>query len=355
MGALVLGETDLLRVAIVILVVCVLTWLLSLLLRTRVESTISAHPPDVPVGTATTVRVATRVRRPLLPAGVVCHAAVSEDLTPTGHLAVAAARARAGITLAFTTAPRSRGTHTVGPLEVTMRDPLGLVTTRATGRERLTVLGLPRWHDVHPGWLRVAGALPRFLDSRADRGLEGEPEVGVREHRAEDGLRRIHWRTSARVGRLMTRLDEPQSDRTATIGYESRSRLHRGATYELALEVVASLGMALLRDGFDVRLVDSTGEQQPPGGSWDPASLLRFLALAHPTTAGAAPALPATDGPSILITTEAPAPASPPAGRVIVVEPPGQRVVRRSGVGYVSNAGTVADVLGTAPRLQVTG
>lgn len=349
-GSLALGETDLLRVAIIIALVCLATWLLSSFAPVRLRAEHTALPPEAPIGEAMTIRVSTRIRRALMPSTIVCHDRTSDGLRPTGHLAVVSSRAQSGISLAFITSPRERGAHTVGPLEVTMRDPFGLVTTKRAGTDQITVLGLPRWYDVHPAWLRTTGPVPRFLDSPTDRGVEGEPDVGVREHRAEDGLRRIHWRTSARAGRLMTRLDEPQADRTATIGFESRSRLHRGSTFELTLEVVASLGLALLAQGWDLRIVDSAGERTAPGAAWDAGSLLRFLALADRTSDGSAPVLAGSDGPSLLVTTEPPEPAAPLTSRVIVVEPHGQQRQRHAAVTYVGGGQSIADALAVAPQ-----
>lgn len=353
LGSFALGETDLLRVAIIILLVCLGTWLIARLLPTRVEGVQSAHPAEAPIGSPVTLRVATRVRRALLPGSVVCHDHTSEHLTRTGHLAVLGDRVRDGITLSYATRPTERGAHRAGPLEVTLRDPLGLVTTRVVADHQTTVLGLPRWFDVHPEWLRVSGASPVLEETATEGSLDGEPDVGLREHRPEDGLRRIHWRSTARTGRLMARLDEPQADRTAVIAFESRTRMHRGGSFETTLELVASLGLALLRDGWTLRIVDSEGEQYSPGRSWDSGTLLRFLALAGTTDAADEPRLPAGRGPVLLITTSPPTRGTAGASRVIGVATPGHKLERQSAVTYVGAGSSVAEVLGSPPRTEV--
>lgn len=352
-GAVVLGETDLLRIAVIMLLVCLASYLLAWLMPVRVATTHRAVPPEAPIGAPVTVRVTTTVRRALQPATIVCHDLTSAGLAATGHLAVAGSRARDGVTLSFTTAARERGEHTAGPIEVSTRDPIGLVSTRRTGSERVTVLGLPRWYAVHPGWLRGSGPVPRYQDTPTDHGMEGDPDIGVREHRPEDGLRRIHWRTSARAGRLMTRLEEPQADRTASIGYESRARMHRGSTFETTLEIVASVGLALLAAGWELQLSDSTGRVEPPGRQWDAASLLRHLALAATVAEGSEPRPDPGDGPNLIVATSTPDSVRGPAGRMVVVLPPGQRAPRGAGVAFVDAPAATAGVLATAPPERV--
>lgn len=353
LGSFALGETDLLRVAIIMLLVCLGTWVIARLLPTKVHAAQSPHPAEAPIGSPLTLRVATRIHRALLPGTVVCHDRTSEHLTRTSHLAVTGQRARDGITLTYATKPTERGVHLAGPLEVTVRDPLGLVTARVAAKHQATVLGLPRWYDVHPGWLRISGPTPVFEESTLEGGTDDEPDVGLREHRPEDGLRRIHWRSTARVGRLMARLDEPAADRTAVITFESRARLHRGGSFETTLEVVASIGLALLRAGWSLRVIDSSGERHPTGRSWDSGSLLRFLAIAATTDGDEPPRLPAGHGPVLLITTAPPERGTAGASRIIGVATPGRRAELRSDVSYVGGTESVLDVLGRAPRTEV--
>lgn len=349
-GSFALGETDLLRVAIIIVIVCLLTWLLCVLLPARLRTSFHTEPAEAPVDSVVRLSVDTRVRRPMLPATVVCHLIADPALSTMNHLAVPGRRVRAGIPLGFSTTVLRRGVHTAGPLEVTMRDPLGLVSARYVGTRTTTVLGLPRRYSVDPGWLDTIGVLYAGQSTTSEN-LEGEPDVGVREHRPEDGQRRIHWRTSARTGRLMTRLDHPESDRTAVVAYESRASLHRAETFEVTLEVVASLAAALLDQGWGVRLVDSVGERHAPGGGWSTGSLMRFLALAEPVDGGDAPALPADRTPVLMVTTQVPRRPELVA-QTIVVALPGTPVSKAPAVHTLADGGSAADLLGNPPRIE---
>lgn len=352
LGSFALGETDLLRVAIVIVVVCLATWLVALALRVRVRSSFHVEPPEAPVGASVRIHAHARIRRPMMPGSAVCHALTDVHLADTGHLAVPGEQLRRGARLDFTTVVRARGVRTVGPLAVSLWDPLGLVTTRHVGGARTSVLGLPRRYRVHPDWLRSVGVLPGASDSSGEDGLAGEPDVGVREHRPEDGLRRIHWRTTARTGRLMTRQDHPESIRAATIAFDTRAVAHDPDTFERTLEVVASLGAALLRQGWDVRLIDSTGERRAPAGGWREPSLLRMLAIAQQLDGGVAPPLPADRTPALLVTTDATEHRPRLVAQTILIARSGAKLTPTTRVATLPDGASVAALLGAAPRLE---
>lgn len=354
LGSFALGETDLLRVSIVIVVVCVLTWACAFLLGARVRTEFRCEPPEAPVDSTVDVRVQTRITRPLMPAAAVCHVLTPAGLGDTNHFAVPAERLRRGIRLSFGTTVRERGVHTFGPLEVTMRDPLGLVGSRYLGTSHARIVGLPRRFAVHAAWLQTIGVEPLTPSMATEEGVEGEPDAAVREHRPEDGLRRIHWRTSARTGRLMTRLDHPEADKVAVIAYESRAHLHRGDTFERTLEIVASLAAALLRMGWDLRLVDSAGERPAPSGGWDTGALLRFLALTEPVTAGTAPPLPADRTPVLVVTTDLDEHRPEHAAQTIWVPLPGRHAAAPPGVDALTGGVSVAGLLGTPPRARIS-
>lgn len=353
-GSFALGETDLLRVAIVIVVVCALTWFGARVLPTRLNVTCRTDPIEAPVGDDVRVLIDARATRAMMPASVVCHVVTEAGLSSTEHLAVPSSRLRSGIRLEFSTSVRSRGLHTLGPFEATMRDSLGLVSTRHLATERTSLLGLPRWYDVHPAWLRTINDLPWGGDVLTEEGMEAEPDVSIREHRPEDGLRRIHWRTSARTGRLMTRLDEPESERTVVLAFETRAGEHRADTFESTMQIVASLGIALLRAGWDIRIVTSVGERRAPRGAWEVSSLLRFLALAEPVPTGTAPPLPADRTPVILVTTRVTADTGSVARVIYVRTSPGAHRGLPPHANALLRGRSVADLLGAAPRQEAS-
>lgn len=188
-----------------------------------------------------------------------------------------------------------RGTVTVGPLTLRVSDPLGLVERRAelAGPARLV---------VHPRIHRVL-ALPGSSTSEARRGVtrparaaRGDDFFALREYEVGDDLRRVHWRSTARLGDLMLRQDELRFGEVATVLLDTRARAHTADSFERALEVAASVGAALVEDGRRLRFVTTGGFEVEFGAAragepvghrrqrW--AAVLEHLALLGPDGGG---------------------------------------------------------------------
>jgi uncharacterized protein (DUF58 family) len=199
-----------------------------------------------------------------------------------------------------------RGTFTVGPLAISVSDPLGLVERRveAAGTDRLV---------VHPR-IRAVLALPGSPTREARQGstvparaARGDDFFALREYEVGDDLRRVHWRSTARLGDLMLRQDELRFGEVATVLLDTRAAAHRGDSFERALEVAGSVAAALVEDGRRLRFVTTGGfDVELDGaraatsggraeGRW--AAVLEHLALATPDDArkaeGVSPAMAA--------------------------------------------------------------
>ena len=160
-----------------------------------------------------------------------------------------------------------RGQFEIGPMSVRVTDPFGLVelgrtfhaTTRLTVTPRTTALpSIP-----------LGGAWTGSGDNRPRAFATGSAEdVTVREYRRGDDLRRVHWRSSARVGELMVRREEQPWEARATVLLDNRMRAHRGqglgSSFEFAVVAAASLVLHLDQHGYAVRLVlaDGTGSDE---------------------------------------------------------------------------------------------
>ena len=159
---------------------------------------------------------------------------------------------------------RHRGSHSVGPLIVSRTDPFGLAYAEYA-------LGQPRQFVVTP---RVHRAARRGdLDIARSEGTEHEllrhsipsaDELIAREYRPGDPLRRVHWRATARHDKLMVRQEERRSNpeawtarSTADIG----RRAEPDAEFETLVELVASVGVHLLDEGFVVSVVETAPRQ----------------------------------------------------------------------------------------------
>jgi uncharacterized protein (DUF58 family) len=151
-----------------------------------------------------------------------------------------------------------RGIFDVAPVEVTRRDSFELFRlSRKHGRtERI-------W--VYP---RVLGF--RTLPTGQTRHLEGpssdtSPQGNITFHRlreyiAGDDLRLVHWRSSARVGRLLVKHNVDTSQPYTVVIFDQRPSLYTEESFEQAVDVVASVlvASAVNKAPVELRLTDGT-------------------------------------------------------------------------------------------------
>lgn len=150
-----------------------------------------------------------------------------------------------------------RGRHRVGPLSLRVNDPFGLATRALTVPGEGSIVVLPRVLPLTPVRGVAAGgggetsASPRVA-------LHGEDDVGVREYRIGDDLRRIHWRSTARTGETMVRQDEQPTRRRALVLLDDRESVHAGTgdggSFEWSVTAAASIVTLLLAERFEVHL-----------------------------------------------------------------------------------------------------
>jgi uncharacterized protein (DUF58 family) len=172
-------------------------------------------------------------------------------------------------------------------MSVRLSDPFGLVRLDRAFQSTSALIVTPR--VVALPTIPLSGAWTGSGDNRPRAFATGSPEdVTVREYRRGDDLRRVHWRSSARVGELMVRREEQPWQSRATVFIDNRVVAHRGvgvaSSLEHAVVVAASIGVHLVQRGFRVRLVTALGDET--GGSWhdrggptDTAPLLESLAV----------------------------------------------------------------------------
>ncbi|WP_433281856.1 DUF58 domain-containing protein [Micromonospora sp. CA-244673] len=153
---------------------------------------------------------------------------------------------------------RRRGVVPVGPLRVTRRDPLGLVSLARAYGEPVPVWVHPR---IHPLSAVPTGA-GRSLDGRTDSVPHGSITFdSLREYVVGDELRRVHWRTSAKVGELMVRENVDTSLPRLVVVLDNRAAAHpdrdagTAESFESGCEAAASVVAAATREDLPVTLL----------------------------------------------------------------------------------------------------
>lgn len=282
-GAVLLGEVDLLRVAVTITLLVLVCWTWMSLSGLRLRTTHRASHQEAAIGTPIEVEISLTTRSALPLSSLECIDHTGDGLGARPTLLVDAKAARSGVSMRYTCAPKTRGRHRIGPLALKVTDVFGLIATTKTGTEHIEVLGLPVVEDLGEWWpLRHAGRTGNER-SVAVTGA-GQFDAALRDHEPLDGLRRVHWRSSARQGKLMVRQDEQLRERRATLILDDRDGVHNPATFDQMMGAAASVGVHLLRAGYQLTTHGSSGEVLPGYGAWLEEGWVRTLALAEPTS-----------------------------------------------------------------------
>jgi uncharacterized protein (DUF58 family) len=190
-----------------------------------------------------------------------------------------------------------RGVVRVGPLRVTRRDPLGLVGMARTSGGTAQVWVHPRTHPL----VAIPVGVARSLDGRVDKVPHGTITFDtLREYVIGDELRKVHWRTSARVGQLMVREDLDTSLPRVVVLVDDRKAAYRDLTddgstdFESVCEAAASVIVATVRADLAVELLVAsaahpvgTGAHRAAGPA-DASPMLDRLAEAEPMAPPAA-------------------------------------------------------------------
>lgn len=164
------------------------------------------------------------------------------------------------VTWRYTACCQQRGRYTIGPCEVTMHDPVALFTAhqRFPGRQELIVY--PRIFPIRQFPALESGRTPRFglAVGRLGGGDAGD-FYGIREYRRGDSLQQIHWRSSARIGKLVVKQFEKSTIGEVTLVLDALRGHDLGTeqetTLEYAVTMLASLATYLVNQQVLVQFI----------------------------------------------------------------------------------------------------
>lgn len=159
----------------------------------------------------------------------------------------------------FAVPTAKRAVIVAGPAVSVRGDALGLVRR------------VVRWSDpvelfVHPPTVRLrpsAAGLVRDLEGEVTKTITNNDLAfhALRPYEPGDDRRYVHWRTTARTGRLMVRqFNETRRSQLVLLHAAEESGYASEAEFELGVSVAASIAQQVLRDGTRVRIASGAGE-----------------------------------------------------------------------------------------------
>jgi uncharacterized protein (DUF58 family) len=197
------------------------------------------------------------------------------EVAGRGFLVLLAPRTSGEVAYRFL--PGRRGVHRFEQLEVATRAPFGLFEKSRPLDAPAELVVFPR--QVVPPQL-AARALAREGERPEDRIGLGLEVHSLRDHRAGEDARTIHWRSSARAGRLIAVDREHERKKRVCVLLDQRGL--RGAPLESAIEHAAGLVGRELEAGAEVSLAVAGQRLAPGSGEAQLRAALRMLALLAP-------------------------------------------------------------------------
>ncbi|KAA9107850.1 DUF58 domain-containing protein [Microbacterium rhizomatis] len=150
--------------------------------------------------------------------------------------------------------PLPRGIVTVGPATTVRSDPIGILRREHAFDDMRDLY-------VHPRTVALpstSAGLIRDLDGSPTRRLVDADMSfhAIREYASGDSRRHIHWKSTAKTGRLMVRqYEESRRSRMAVILGLAVGEYADGDEFELAVSCAASLGLRAIGDARDLDIV----------------------------------------------------------------------------------------------------
>ncbi|MFJ5259168.1 DUF58 domain-containing protein [Streptomyces sp. NPDC088387] len=268
--AYVLGQSDLLRVGLLLAVLPLVCAGVLYRTRYRVAGSRRLSPARVPASAEARVHLRMdNVSR--LPTGLLMlQDRVPYVLGPRPRFVLDRVEAGGRREVSYRVRSDLRGRYPLGPLQLRLTDPFGMceLTRSFSTYDTLTVI--PRVESLPP--VRLTGEAKGYGDGRQrSLALAGEDDVIPRGYRYGDDLRRVHWRLTARYGELMVRREEQPQRSRCTVLLDTRGLAYRGAgpdsAFEWAVSGAASVLVHMLERGFSVRLLTDTGTSVPGEGA----------------------------------------------------------------------------------------
>ncbi|HLN17048.1 MAG TPA: DUF58 domain-containing protein [Acidimicrobiales bacterium] len=177
-----------------------------------------------------------------------------------------------------------RGVFPIGPLEISRSDPFGFAraTQRLTGDDEIWVY--PRVLPMRP---LPSGVTRNIEGPSSDMAQEGSITFHrLQEYVVGDDLRMVHWKSTAKLGRLVIRHNVDTSQPYTVVLIDVRPSLYSVDTFESAIDATASVVQCSAAGKSPVQLRTSAGARVGGTGATDPPLVLDYLTALEPDERG---------------------------------------------------------------------
>ncbi|RKN06115.1 DUF58 domain-containing protein [Streptomyces radicis] len=264
--AYLLGQPDLLRVGMLLAALPVLCVLVLHGTRSRVAAARRLSPARV--GAGSEARVHLRVENVArVPSGLLLlQDRVPYVLGPRPRFVLDRIEPGGRREVTYRIRSDLRGRYPLGPLQLRLADPFGMVELSRSFNAYDVMTVLPRIESLPP--VRLGGDAGGHGDGRQRViAVAGDDDIIPRDYRHGDDLRRVHWRSTAHRGALMVRREEQPLQARCTVLLDTRRRAYAGggpeSAFERAVSGAASVVSHLVALGYGAQLVTDTGLAMP--------------------------------------------------------------------------------------------
>jgi uncharacterized protein (DUF58 family) len=179
------------------------------------------------------------------------------------------------IVVTYTAGANKRGEHTLGPLKLKVSDPLGFFLFTCEYPLFSHMVVLPKSLEIPELQVRAGGSFGEYQYEGSGVRGSGTDFHGVREYKHGDELRRVHWASTARHGRLNVIEFEHRraQDSILAIDLKRGSEVHPGrySSLEYAIRIAAGVAEQTLTLGSAARILAAgiEGPASTPGAGFD--------------------------------------------------------------------------------------
>jgi uncharacterized protein (DUF58 family) len=230
--------------------------------RIRMEGQRSGLFPRAQQGDRMNVEVVLRSRRAM--STFILEERLPERLGRSVRVPIARLPAGSAVSHRYSVRCSRRGVYEIGPLVAITSDPLGFTQRENEVAGTFELLVHPRIEEVSDRPLTRQFEDPPIRPPVSKPFPTGSEFYGMREYSPGDDLRRIVWRASARMGKLMVREAEQGITDRITIMLDTDRGSHSqdgeiSESFEAGVSAAASLATRHLRDGYECRLEANGG------------------------------------------------------------------------------------------------